>query len=340
MFDVNWKLSDLKNDKNIKVFSLFSCGGGSSMGYKRAGFEVLGNVEIDERVNRIYIKNNHPKYNFNMDIRKFNKLDDIPEELFNLDILDGSPPCSTFSMIGDREKSWGKNKKFREGQKEQILDDLFFHYLDAVEKLQPKIFVVENVKGIIRGNAKGYVNAIIKRAHGIGYNVQIFLLNSANMDVPQDRERVFFIGNRMGYNPLRLQFRSKPIPFGKVRGNQGIEVKGKDAEFLKRRRPTDKYVSCIECREKGKKRINFRHIVSDDDICSTIVSNGTIYRGNDGKAFSDYDFARVQTFPLDYDFMGESAQYVCGMSVPPNMMANIASEIYKQWFGGEKNGET
>ena len=86
-FDYLWRLADLKQDKkHIKVFSCFSCGGGSTMGYKRAGFDVLGNVEIDKNINDVYVRNHHPKYNFNMDLRDFNKLEVLPEELFNLDI--------------------------------------------------------------------------------------------------------------------------------------------------------------------------------------------------------------------------------------------------------------
>ena len=96
-FSWKWSLKDIVQDKDVKVFSCFSCGGGSTMGYKRAGFQVLGNVEIDPRMNKIYLKNQHPKYNFNMDLRDFNNLDELPDELYHLDILDGSPPCSTFS---------------------------------------------------------------------------------------------------------------------------------------------------------------------------------------------------------------------------------------------------
>ena len=80
----------------------------------------------------MYVTNHHPKYNFNMDLREFNKLDNIPEELIGIDILDGSPPCTTFSTAGLREESWGKKKKFREGQAEQTLDDLFFVFLDTL----------------------------------------------------------------------------------------------------------------------------------------------------------------------------------------------------------------
>lgn len=185
MFTWKWSLQDIKQDKDVKVFSTFSCGGGSSMGYKRAGFKVLGNCEIDPKINEMYKKNHHPKYNYLMDLREFNKLDDLPDELYQLDILDGSPPCSTFSTAGDREGSWGKIKKFREGQKAQRLDDLFFIYLDTVEKLKPKISIAENVTGIIKGNAKGYCNEIIRRYHDIGYDVQLFKLNAAHSEISE-----------------------------------------------------------------------------------------------------------------------------------------------------------
>jgi hypothetical protein len=63
-----------------------------------------------------------------MGVQEFNKLplNKIPADLFELDILDGSPPCSSFSMAGSREKAWGEKKKFREGQAHQVLDDSFF----------------------------------------------------------------------------------------------------------------------------------------------------------------------------------------------------------------------
>ena len=67
MFDWSWQLKDLNPDEDVKVFTTFSCGGGSSMGYKRAGFQVLGNVEIDKKINEMYKANHHPKYNFLMD---------------------------------------------------------------------------------------------------------------------------------------------------------------------------------------------------------------------------------------------------------------------------------
>lgn len=158
--DWKWSFKDYPKEKNgLKVFSCFACGGGSTMGYKLAGCDVLGCVEIDKQMNEVYIKNHNPKYNFLMDIREFNSLPDseIPSELFNLDILDGSPPCTTFSMAGEREESWGKKKKFREGQAEQTLDDLSFVFIKTAAKLKPRCVIMENVEGLLLGNAFDYV---------------------------------------------------------------------------------------------------------------------------------------------------------------------------------------
>ncbi|MDO4763819.1 MAG: DNA cytosine methyltransferase, partial [Flavobacteriaceae bacterium] len=98
------------------------------MGYKLAGFNHLGGVEIDPRMAEIYKKNHAPKYFYLEDIRDFNEREDLPKELYELDILNGSPPCTTFSMAGKREKGWGVEKHFNEGQKKQTLDDLVFVY--------------------------------------------------------------------------------------------------------------------------------------------------------------------------------------------------------------------
>ena len=146
----HWNLSDLKDipGNGYKVFSCFHCGGGSTMGYKLSGFDVLGGIEIDPEMMKVYKTNHDPKHSFLMGVQDFNKIqrENIPKELFDLDILDGSPPCSSFSSAGSREKSWGKNKKFREGQSVQVLDDLFFHFIETARILQPKIVVAENVK--------------------------------------------------------------------------------------------------------------------------------------------------------------------------------------------------
>lgn len=335
-FDWKWYLKDIKQDRPVKVFSTFSCGGGSSMGYKRAGFQVIGNVEIDPKINKMYVANNHPQHNFCMDLRDFNKLETIPEELIGIDILDGSPPCTTFSTAGLREQSWGKKKKFREGQAEQTLDDLFFVFLDTVEKLKPKIVVAENVTGLIKGKAKGYVNKIASRFKELGYDLQIFSLNAAYMDVPQARHRVFFIANNQNYPKLELKFNFDPIVFGQVRTPEGKPFATKDTmleKLLNQALPTDKTIGDVAERVAGTKGKYFTIIIAQDNlVLPTVTSGSNFFRFYDKKRLNDLDFINVQTFPQDYDLCGNDAQYVTGMSVPPNMMANIAEEIYKQWI--------
>jgi DNA (cytosine-5)-methyltransferase 1 len=192
-----WHLADLNMvPKNgLKVMSTFSCGGGSSMGYKRAGCDVIAANDIDPEMAWHYKRNLDPKHYFLCPIRDLLTAD-LPDELFDLDILDGSPPCSTFSTAGSREKSWGKDKHFREGQAKQVLSDLFFDYLDLVERLKPKVAIAENVKGMILGNAKGYTKMVMSRFREIGYRPQLFLVNAADCGVPQRRERVFFVAIR------------------------------------------------------------------------------------------------------------------------------------------------
>lgn len=333
-FSVKWNIKEIKQDKPVNVFSTFSCGGGSTLGYKRAGFRVIGNVEIDPAMNDIYVKNNKPEYNYLEDLRDFNKRQDLPKELYKLDILDGSPPCTSFSTAGIREEGWGKKKKFREGQKIQTLDDLFFVFLETVEKLKPKIVVAENVPGIIAGKAKGYANEIIKRFRKLGYAVQIFALNAAYMDVPQARHRVFFIANNQDYKKLKLNFKKPVIKFGEVRTEEGVEISdGVMKSLLLEAKKGETDIGKVAKRLTGETNKYFTQmIIQDDQVAPTIASGGSYYREADRKRLTDEDFRIIQTFPQDYNFKKNNVQYVCGMSVPPNMMANIAEEIWEQWL--------
>lgn len=196
----NWNLKDtvFTKDKG-NVFSCFACGGGSTMGYKLAGFDVIGCNEIDSKLMDCYILNHKPKYHYCEPIQQFKKRNDLPIELYNLDILDGSPPCSSFTTNGNREKDWGKSKKFKEGQKEQILDTLFFDFIDLAKKLQPKVVVAENVKGLLQGAAINYVREIYNDFNKAGYYCQHFLLNAINMGVPQKKRKSVFYLFKKGF---------------------------------------------------------------------------------------------------------------------------------------------
>lgn len=339
LFPYEWRLSDGYPAKGIepngcKVFGTFICGGGSSMGYKLAGYTHLGGVELDPKIAAIYKENHHPKYLYNMDIRDFNKLQDLPDELYDLDILDGSPPCSTFSMAGDREKAWGKSKQFAEGQKKQRLDDLVFVYCDTIAKLHPKVCWLENVSGLVKGNAKVYAKAIKRRIEAIGYNVQLFLLNAATMGVPQRRERCFFIGLRKDYHlpKLRLDFNEPPIPFRMIKDGLGEPITGEDAIFLwKNRQPADGNLGDTNKRVRGKvSRFNEAYIF-DNKVLPTLPTVRA-YLYSEPKVLSDTERIKGSTFPMDYVAPDGKLLFLTGMSVPPVMSAQISHQIWVQWL--------
>jgi DNA (cytosine-5)-methyltransferase 1 len=351
-FPYEWTLKDavFTKDKGT-VFSCFACGGGSTMGYKLAGFDVLGCNEIDPKMMEAYRTNHNPKYSYLEPIQTFKLRTDLPDELYNLDILDGSPPCSSFSMAGNREKDWGKDKVFREGQAEQVLDTLFFDFIDLAKKLQPKVVVAENVKGLLLGEAKQYVRQIYREFDLAGYYCQHWLLDASKMGVPQRRERVFFIALRKDlaepflYNAdmftivpkLELIFKEREIKFGEYREKNGIDdtetERGKLMEF---RIKSDKCCSDINERIYGKFSGFNAMIRHDDEVCGTITSGETDRRFYDGKILTENDLKRTGSYPLDYNFCNDTsksaAKYFIGMSVPPVMTAQIATEIYSQWL--------
>lgn len=319
-----------------KVFGTFICGGGSTMGYKLSGYEHLGGVEIDKEVAKVYKDNHHPKYLYNEDIREFNKRDDLPDDLYNLDLLDGSPPCSTFSMSGNREKAWGKSKQFREGQVNQTLDDLVFVYCDTIIKLQPKVFLLENVKGIIQGNAKVYSKKIVSKMESAGYTVQVFLLNAASMGVPQKRERVFFIGHKKGlkYPKLKLEFNEKPILFVEIYDINDIDRNITDTmfELWQKKQKGDRHFGYITERIIGIKTHFTCHLQELNEVSKTITASDNNILFNIPRNINDNEAKLIGSYPLDYNFKSIEPKYLIGMSVPPVMTAQIAHKIYEQWL--------
>ena len=337
--DWDWELSDLQKVKknNLKVFSCFACGGGSSLGYKLAGYDVIGCCEIDKRINDIYVRNNNPKYNYVEDIRDFNKREDLPEELYNLDILDGSPPCSTFSMSGLREEAWGKEKKFREGQKKQVLDDLPFVFIDTVAKLRPKVVLLENVEGMVNGDAWKYVQEIHRQFNEIGYKVKHWIVKGETMGVPQIRHRVIFIATRLKFDleTLDLHFNYKPITFGEIKSERGTPLQARTKtlkELLDHLQYGDLDLSAPCIRLYGKRSFFNNNIVYDDRVCNTLTAKNVLFRYDTREYLSRQDMIRVASFPRDYDFIQNSAAntcYICGMSVPPIMIKRVAERLYE-----------
>tara|TARA_R110000822_G_scaffold291794_1_gene413768 strand:- start:227 stop:1192 length:966 start_codon:yes stop_codon:yes gene_type:complete len=316
------------------------------MGYKLAGFDVLGCNEIDPKMMEAYKANHNPKYAYLEPIQTFKNRKDLPKELYNLDILDGSPPCSSFSMAGNREKDWGKEKVFREGQAEQVLDTLFFDFIDLAKELQPKVVVAENVSGMMMGTAKEYVKKVYEEFKKAGYQLRIqpYLLDASKMGVPQRRRRVFFIALR---NDLAPQFMEavdmfQTAPKLELNFNEK-EIKTKDfLEYKDRKKLTNSVQNyynkrldtefCLgETAERLGKRSHFNYMVLNPEKSSYTVTGKENLIFNNGY-LTDNELKKIGSYPSDYNFIKNKVTYLVGMSVPPVMVAQIAKEIYNQWL--------
>jgi len=355
-FPYNWTLKDavFTKDKG-KVFSCFACGGGSTMGYKLAGFDVLGCNEIDPKMIEAYKVNHNPKYAYLEPIQTFKIRKDLPKELYELDILDGSPPCSSFSMAGSREDGWGKEKKFREGQAKQVLDNLFFDFIDLAKELQPKVVVAENVAGLMMGNAKEYVKKIYIAFKEAGYELRIepYLLDASTMGVPQRRRRVFFVALRKDLSKqfmeqvdmfqvapkLDLEFNEVKIPFGVIKENNAEitnENKLANSEKIRwdLRLPGDSSLADCDMRLRGKNSFFNQSFIYNENVLQTLTATkiGWNILFDEPRKCSKLEFCLGGSYPTDYNFMENESGYLIGMSVPPVMTAQIASRIYEHWL--------
>lgn len=335
IFPIEWSLSDPipVEYHGSKVFGTFVCGGGSTMGYKLAGYDHIGGVEFTEHYSRVYRRNHNPSLFYEEDIRIFNKRSDLPGELYDLDLLDGSPPCAAFSTSGAKERLWGKASNY-EGIK-QIKDDLVFVYSETIQKLRPKVFLLENVSGLIKGNAKSYLRRIIYSLEG-EYEIQVFHLYAASMGIPQIRNRVFIIGRRkeLPLPRLSLQFDVEKIGFDAT--SKYWDLPGNSDYGI------EKYAIAKQWEETPvgsahPKRFSLAK-PHPKKPCYTITETASVR----GAASVVHPFQRRKlnkeevrllcTFPKDYDFLDVNPTSVMGRSVLPVMMANISHQIFVQWL--------
>ena len=168
----------------ITAVSLFTGAGGMDIGFEKAGVEVVLANEIDKMAAQTYMKN-RPNANLIID-----DIDNISAELERhkgVDIVFGGPPCQGFSVIGKMNPDDSRSQ-------------LIWSFLKAVEIIQPKAFVMENVKALAYIQKwKPIKDAFLEKAKSLGYGCVPYIINAAEYGTPQKRERVFFIGIRDNY---------------------------------------------------------------------------------------------------------------------------------------------
>jgi len=189
----------------LTVITTFAGCGGSSIGYRMAGYRVLWANEFVPAAQDSY-RANMAKGTI-LDGRDVKEI--TAEEILKatglkrgeLDLLDGSPPCQAFSTAGKRERGWGVERSYEHGASQKN-EDLFFEFVRLRDGMQPRAFVAENVSGLVKGTAKGYFLEIL-RGLKRGYRVEARLLDAQWLGVPQARQRIIFVGVRedLGLDP-------------------------------------------------------------------------------------------------------------------------------------------
>jgi DNA (cytosine-5)-methyltransferase 1 len=322
----------------FNAISTFSGCGGSSLGYKMAGFRVLWANEFIPAAQDTY-RANHPDAILNTkDIHHVTPqeiLDAISMKTGDLDLFDGSPPCASFSTAGKRESGWGKVKQYSDTK--QRTDDLFFEYIRLLEGLQPKVFVAENVSGLIKGTAKGYFLEILSGLKACGYNVTAKLLDAQWLGVPQQRQRIIFVGVRndlglMPAFPKPLSYRYSvrdAIPWILTGIGNIVEVETDISRFA----------IGIEADNiaEGQQSKKYRSLVrSPIDGPSPTLTGGTynqsiasVIHPTEKRRFSIAELKRICAFPDDFILTGSYSQQWerLGRAVPPVMMSYIAATI-------------
>lgn len=321
-----------------KVASTFSGCGGSCLGYRMAGYRVVYANEFIPEAQETY-KANHP--NSFLDPRDIRTIQ--PAEILEaagisageLDLLDGSPPCSAFSTAGKREGGWGEVKKYSDTR--QRVDDLFFEYVRLLKGLQPKVFVAENVTGLVKGTARGYFKIILAAMKESGYNVTCRILNSCWLGVPQIRQRTIFVGTR---NDLKVMpVHPEPLPYCYTIAESLEDVP--EGSLFRTLTPGTRVHDYWEASKPGdqfnkisKKRRGvdafYSHIkISPVRQANTITQVCSMYHWSQPRSLTIAELKRISGFPDDFILTGSfNKQWErIGRAVPPVMMSHVASTI-------------
>lgn len=326
----------------LTSIELFAGAGGLALGIEKAGFQHLGLLEIDNDACDT-LRKNRPEWRVICDdIAEISKQD--LEKLFGiksgeLDLLSGGAPCQAFSYAGKRLGL------------EDTRGTLFYHYAIFLQKLQPKMFLFENVRGLLTHDHGKTYKTMLKVFEDAGYDIQKQVLNAWNYGVAQKRERLITIGIRKDlkkkvsfkfpephdYKPVLRDIlkdvpKSLGTPYGENKrklfelvppGGYWRDINPKLAkEYMK---------SCWDM-EGGRTGI-LRRLSMDEPSLTVLTSPSQKQTERchplEARPFTVRENARCQSFPDDWEFCGSvGSQYKqVGNAVPVNLAYEVAKEI-------------
>jgi len=338
----------------LRLVSTFSGCGGSCLGFRMAGFRVLWANEFIPAAAEVY-QANHPRaFLSTEDIRqvtgeRIRTEAGIGDE--EIDVLEGSPPCASFSLAGRREAHWGETTRYSDTT--QRTDDLFDEYVRLLRELRPRAFIAENVSGMVQGKAKGYFLRIARAMRAAGYVVESRLLDAQWLGVPQARRRVIFQGIRedLGRSPAwprplpyRYAVRDAlaDLPNGQSTGTvmrgaikdpelnvqavaNGVNIEryaiGPEAEKLTEGRSSRRFFDLARA-DQGRPSPTITALGGWHGAAAVLHPIGV-------RKFSIPELRRICGFPDDFALSGTFAQQWerLGRAVPPPMMRAVAQAL-------------
>jgi DNA (cytosine-5)-methyltransferase 1 len=356
----------------FNVLSTFAGGGGSSTGYRLAGGKILAINEFVEEAQNTY-RENYPNTTIVPgDIKKLTGtylMEQAGVKVSELDILDGSPPCSAFSMAGSvshgegrtHADAFGKKKQYSDIKGVENVEDLFFEFLRVAKDIKPKVIIGENVEGLTMGEAKEYFHKIQNTFEEIGYLIVANVLDASYFGVPQSRKRCFFIGVRedvaekVGINFMTMyQLYPDKNDFRTTLGEAINDIVNEDKEeldylfdkispekavgktLMKMPKDPDKVLTGMDYHEKGHhfnlKRSSLRK------PCPTITAMGNLagVAGTchpiEDRKFTIKELKRIMSLPENFKLTGQHKQKSerIGRMVPPLMMKALSESVYNK----------
>jgi DNA (cytosine-5)-methyltransferase 1 len=320
-------------NNNLKIASFFSGCGGMDIGslgkfkflnknYKKLPTEIVFSSDFDKSICNLY-KLNFKHQNLCEDIRNLHE-SIVPDH----DILTGGFPCQSFSVIAQNPKRLGY--KDARGQ-------LFFELCRILQKKKPKVFIAENVKGILSANKGEAFPLIIEEFQKVGYHITYKVLNASHYGVPQKRERVFIVGFRNKKLLEKFSFPEPttfldPIPLSSILEDEHLV----DEKYYF----SQKAIEGLKA-SKNSKLMNKGRAQDITGPCNTVAAHLAKVSLNstdpvlciNGKyrMFTPQEVARIQSFPDDYKLLeSKTINYkALGNAVPPVVMWHLMNEVIK-----------
>lgn len=304
------------------VLDLFAGCGGLSLGFEAAGFKTIGFEMVNEAV---------ATYNKNLRGDCYNQFLEVGYEYpmaDNIDIVIGGPPCQPFSRFGNQMGI----EDARDG---------FPVFIDAVRRLQPKVFLFENVANIL-GRHKWYLDLIVKELQNLGYYVDYKILNAVDYGVPQNRERLICVGHRSTFC-----FPTKELRKATVAEAIGDTMLSPEPESKILTPRQDEYIAvyekkshCVNPRDlypnKPARTITCRNLAgATSDMQRVRLADGRRRR------LTDREAARLQSFPDWFEFEGTETKRFnqIGNAVPPLLAYKIALQVKKAYYAKQQTPE-